>query len=47
MLFTIRRAMDFYRDREVWPQIVKAAMASDFSWQRSASEYAEVYSRLA
>jgi len=47
MLFTIRRAMDFYRDREAWPQIVKAAMASDFSWQRSASEYAEVYGRLA
>lgn len=46
MLYTIKRAMGFYRDGEVWPRLVKAAMAADFSWQRSASEYAEVYGRL-
>ncbi len=47
MLYTIRRAQGFYRDGEVWPRIVKAAMAADFSWRRSASEYAAVYDRLA
>lgn len=46
MLYTLRRAMDFYRDGEVWPRIVKAAMASDFSWQRSAAEYVAVYEKL-
>lgn len=46
MLYTLRRAMDFYRDGEAWPRIVKAAMASDFSWQRSASEYVAVYEKL-
>ncbi len=46
MLFTLRRALEFYRDGDVWPRIVKAAMASDFSWRRSAAEYAAVYERL-
>lgn len=47
MLYTIRRAQGFYRDAEVWPRLVKAAMAADYSWRRSASEYAAVYERLA
>jgi glycogen/starch synthases, ADP-glucose type len=46
MLYTIQRAMSFYRSGEVWSQIVKAAMASDFSWRRSATEYVAVYERL-
>lgn len=46
MLYTVNRAISFYRDKEVWPKIVKTAMASDFSWQRSASEYSALYDRL-
>lgn len=47
MMYTIHRAMSFYRDEPaVWSKIVKAAMTADFSWQRSASEYAAVYDRL-
>lgn len=47
LLYTFHRAAGFYRDEEVWPKIVKAAMASDFSWRRSAAEYAALYERLA
>lgn len=46
MLYTIRRATGFYREPAAWAKIVKAAMAADFSWQRSAAEYAAVYDRL-
>ncbi|MDR3562244.1 MAG: glycogen synthase GlgA [Negativicutes bacterium] len=46
MLYTLNRAIGFYHDKEVWPKLVKAAMASDFSWQRSASDYSALYERL-
>jgi starch synthase len=46
MLYTIKRALSFYRD-EQWQHIVKAAMKSDFSWRRSALEYFALYYRLA
>jgi starch synthase len=46
MLYTLDRALGFYHDPKVWPNLVKAAMASDYSWQRSASEYAQLYDRL-
>lgn len=46
MLYTIKRALKFFHDQEVWPELVKAAMSSDFSWHKSALEYAKVYERL-
>lgn len=46
MIYTIRRALGFYRDPDVWRKLVKAAMSADFSWRRSAGEYAAVYARL-
>lgn len=46
MMYTIKRAADFYHDAKIWPRIVKAAMKSDFSWRRSASEYSALYDRL-
>ncbi|MEX2466190.1 MAG: glycogen/starch synthase [Gemmatimonadota bacterium] len=39
-------AIDLYRNRTAWEERVRAAMARDFSWDRSAATYAEVY-RLA
>jgi starch synthase len=36
-------AIDLYRDRPVWEARVRTAMARDFSWNRSAMAYAEVY----
>lgn len=46
MLYTIRRALDFYRQKEIWTDIVRNCMKQDFSWNKSATEYMELYSRL-
>ncbi len=46
MLHTVRRALEFYHDAAVWPVIVKNARQKDFSWQRSAREYIQVYREL-
>ena len=47
MLYTIRRALHFYRDREAWPRIVESAMKMDNSWARSAFQYNQLYLVLA
>ena len=46
MLHTIRRALGFYRQKEVWADIVRNCMKQDFSWNKSAQEYMELYARL-
>ena len=44
LLNTIRRAVDIYRQNpELWQSLVNRAMKSDFSWERSAEEYVEIY----
>lgn len=43
MLYTIRRAVGFYYDKDKWNRIVKNAMDSNFSWERSAGEYEKLY----
>jgi starch synthase len=39
----VDRALDCYRDPFVWRQLQWTGMVQDFSWQRSARAYAEVY----
>ncbi len=46
MLATIRRALALYRDGDAWRALVGRAMASDFSWGRSANEYIRLYKAL-
>lgn len=43
MLYTIKRALGFYRKKAVWAEIVRSCMKEDFSWNRSAMEYMELY----
>ena len=43
MLQTIRRALGFYRQKEIWTNIVRNCMKQDFSWNKSAVEYMELY----
>ena len=45
MLGAIDRAGGLYYNRELWKQAVQKAMKSDFTWNRSASEYIGVYKR--
>lgn len=40
---TIQRAVELYRDEKRWKELRKNCMGKDFSWQRSAEAYREVY----
>ncbi len=44
LLKALARATDAWHDREVWQKLVRNAMAEDFSWERSARQYVELYS---
>lgn len=46
MAATIRRALQAYRSPEAWQNIQRAAMAEDFSWEKSARQYVELYRSL-
>lgn len=47
MLNTIRYAKDvFHNNRNAWNQIVVRGMKKDFSWQRSAKVYEDLYEKL-
>lgn len=46
MLNVIRMALSVWRDKEVRKQLVKQAMQSDFSFDRCAASYAELYRTL-
>jgi starch synthase len=41
------RALAAYRDAALWRQILRNAMAGDFSWQASAKEYVALYRKAA
>ncbi len=46
MFSAIERAVALYRQPLVWRRLQIAAMSRDFSWERSARDYLEVYDRL-
>ena len=39
----IRRALDLWPDRAAWGRLVQAGMRADWSWDRSAREYDQLY----
>lgn len=39
----IKRAIDFYAQPDHWRKLIQNAMSSDFSWQRSADAYLQLY----
>jgi starch synthase len=43
LLEAIRRALEIYNRPEEWTALMKRAMAQDFSWNRSAQQYIELY----
>ncbi|KNY27167.1 glycogen synthase GlgA [Pseudobacteroides cellulosolvens] len=45
MLYTIRRAVEIYQNKPIWEMLVKRVMKEDFRWEKSASEYVELYRR--
>jgi len=46
MLFTINRALEYYKDRTIWNEIVISAMNGDCSWKNSAQTYEGLYKKL-
>ncbi len=44
LIYTINRCLDIYQNqKKIWNNIIKRAMSQDFSWDRSASEYMDLY----
>lgn len=43
LLFTLRHALELYRDRSIWKSIMRRGMAIDNSWSHSAERYEEIY----
>jgi starch synthase len=43
---TILRAVELYRDQKQWKALRKNCMGKDFSWQRSAEAYLEIYRKV-
>jgi starch synthase len=46
LLTAVHRARDLFRQPEQWLRVVRAAMRQDWSWDRSAAEYEQLYQKL-
>lgn len=44
---TLRRAVEAYKQPETWSQLVTTGMRQDWSWSRSARQYAALYQSIA
>lgn len=45
MISTIKRALESYRNTTQWTELVRRGMLQDWSWDKSAREYVELYQR--
>lgn len=45
MLGAIKRAVEAFKDKQLWEQIQGNAMSQDFSWHKSAKEYVNLYKK--
>lgn len=43
LLYTVRRALSFYEDDEVWRKIVANGAKKDYGWESSARQYQQLY----
>lgn len=46
LLFAVKRAIELYKNKDEWQALTARAMESDFTWDRSAAKYIEVYENL-
>lgn len=46
MLCSIKKAIGLYKDKSIWKKIIKKAMSGDYSWEKSANEYTDIYKEL-
>jgi len=45
MLNTVRFAVEVYKNKKIWLQLIQNGMAQDFSWGNSAKKYQELYDK--
>jgi len=45
MLDAIKRAIGLYKNRDLWQSLMIRCMKEDYSWERSAKEYIELYKK--
>ncbi len=46
MMFTVRRAVEFFSQKELWNKLVRRCMKENFSWGESAKNYVSIYESL-
>lgn len=46
MLYVLKEALELYRDKQAWSELVHKAMMTDFSWTVSAEKYDSLYKSL-
>jgi starch synthase len=46
MLYVIHEALDAYRNKDAWKELMYKAATTDFSWDRSAEQYKKIYTEL-
>ena len=46
LLFTLKKALDLYKNKKAWDDLVIKAKKSDFSWNISAGKYMRIYNKL-
>ncbi len=46
MLGIIKMAVDTYKNKKVWYNLVRRAMTTDFSWKSSAEKYIDIYKSI-
>jgi starch synthase len=46
LISAIDRAVDLFHERELWLQVMRRAMAQDFSWGAAARKYVSLYQEL-
>ncbi|MFQ5953373.1 MAG: glycogen synthase, partial [Candidatus Omnitrophota bacterium] len=42
----IQRAVNYYKDKDLWRKLMIQAMSYDYSWEHSAIEYVQLYKRI-
>ena len=45
MLYVIHEAIDLYKNKAAWVELMKKALSVDFSWSYSANEYKKLYDK--
>lgn len=43
LLASIKKAIDVFKNKKAWTGLIKKAMALDYSWDKSAEKYVELY----